>query len=319
MSAARLAESAQRPPAILLMGPTAVGKTELAIELHERFGVEPISVDSALVYRGLDIGTAKPSATDLARAPHRLIDIRDPGSPYSGVAFRHDALECIDDIQRRGAVPLLVGGTMLYFRLLLEGAATMPSADPLVRAELEALLERGGSKALHEALARVDPESAARLHPNDPQRLMRALEVYRSSGEPIGAHWRRQAPVELPFTPVPVALIPEDRALLHQRIDKRLAAMFDNGFVEEVEGLRARGDLTPDLPALKSVGYRQVWEGLDRGDTRPQMQYRALAATRQLAKRQITWLRRWPHARRLDPLTPGVARTLSKIVRNIST
>lgn len=319
MSAARPAESLTRPPAILLMGPTAVGKTELAIELHEQHGVELISVDSALVYRGLDIGTAKPSAAELARAPHRLIDIRDPGAPYSGVAFRQDALACIDEIQRRGAVPLLVGGTMLYFRLLLEGAATMPAADEGVRAELDILFERGGSRALHEALARVDPESAARLHPNDPQRLMRALEVYRSSGETIGAHWRRQAPVELPFTPVPVALIPEDRALLHRQIEKRLTAMFEKGFVEEVEGLRARGDLTPALPALKSVGYRQVWAGLDRGEARPKMQYKALAATRQLAKRQITWLRRWPNARCLDPLAPDAARELSKIVRGIST
>ncbi|MFC0269342.1 tRNA (adenosine(37)-N6)-dimethylallyltransferase MiaA [Kushneria aurantia] len=311
--------SAAQPSAILLMGPTATGKTELAIELHEQWGVELISVDSALVYRGMDIGTAKPSAQELARAPHRLIDIRDPAEPYSGVAFREDALAAIEEITARGRTPLLVGGTMLYFRLLLEGAASMPAADGDIRAELEQLQARGGSQALHAELLRVDPESAARLHPNDPQRLMRALEVYRVSGETLGEHWRRQPPVTLPFTPVPIALLPGDRAQLHQRIEARLEKMFAGGFIDEVQGLRARGDLSLELPAIKSVGYRQVWEGLDCGVSRPQMQFRALTATRQLAKRQITWLRRWPGACYLDPMASDTSRQLAKIVRSIST
>nr|WP_227875867.1 tRNA (adenosine(37)-N6)-dimethylallyltransferase MiaA [Kushneria konosiri] len=311
--------TASRPPAIMLMGPTAVGKTDLAIELHEQLGVELVSVDSALVYRGMDIGTAKPSRLELARAPHRLIDIRDPCEPYSGVAFRDDALGCIEEITARGRVPLLVGGTMLYFRLLTEGAADMPQADPEIRRALGEMLEKGGPGALHDELSRVDPEAAARLHPNDPQRLMRALEVYRASGETLSAHWARQSPVTLPFTPHPVALLPGDRQQLHARIGQRLDKMFADGFVEEVEGLRARGDLSPDLPSMKSVGYRQVWEGLDRGDDRPQMAFKALTATRQLAKRQMTWLRRWPGALTLDPQEAGIAQRLLKIVRDIGT
>lgn len=308
-----------RPPVIMLMGPTAVGKTDLAIELHERLGVELVSVDSALVYRGMDIGTAKPSAQELARAPHRLIDIRDPSEPYSGMAFRDDALVCIEEITARGRMPLLVGGTMLYFRLLTEGAADMPRADPDIRRALGELLERGGPRALHAELSKVDPESAARLHPNDPQRLMRALEVYRASGETMSAHWARQSAVTLPFTPHPIALLPSNRSLLHERIERRLDKMFAEGFVEEVKNLRARGDLSADLPSMKSVGYRQVWEGLDRGDDCPQMAFRALTATRQLAKRQITWLRRWPGALQLDPQETGAAQRLLKIVRNIGT
>lgn len=311
--------TASGPPVIMLMGPTAVGKTDLAIELHEQLGVELISVDSALVYRGMDIGTAKPSRLELARAPHRLIDIRDPSEPYSGVAFRDDALGCIEDITARGRVPLLVGGTMLYFRLLTEGAADMPQADPDIRQALREMLERGGPGALHDELSRVDPEAAARLHPNDPQRLMRALEVYRASGETLSAHWARQAPVTLPFTPHPIALLPGDRQQLHTRIGQRLDKMFADGFVEEVEGLRARGDLSPDLPSMKSVGYRQVWEGLDRFEDRPQMAFKALTATRQLAKRQMTWLRRWPGALQLDPQDAAIVPRLLKIVRDIGT
>ncbi|GHC30685.1 tRNA dimethylallyltransferase [Kushneria pakistanensis] len=310
---------ASQPPVIMLMGPTAVGKTDLAIELHEHLDVELVSVDSALVYRGMDIGTAKPSAQELARAPHRLIDIRDPSEPYSGVAFREDALKCIEEISARGRVPLLVGGTMLYFRLLTEGAADMPQADPGIRQALGEMLEKGGPGALHAELSRVDPEAATRLHPNDPQRLMRALEVYRVSGETLSAHWARQSPVTLPFTPHPIALLPGKRALLHERIKQRLDKMFANGFVDEVKKLRARGDLSPDLPSMKSVGYRQVWEGLDRGDDCPQMAFRALTATRQLAKRQMTWLRRWPGALQLDPQDADVAQQLLKIVRNTGT
>ncbi len=310
---------ASHPPVIMLMGPTAAGKTDLAIELHERLDVELVSVDSALVYKGMDIGTAKPTAQELERAPHRLIDIRDPSEPYSGVAFREDALQCIEEITARGRVPLLVGGTMLYFRLLTQGAADMPQADPGIRQALGVMLEQGGPQALHAELSRVDPEAALRLHPNDPQRLMRALEVYRASGETLSAHWARQAPVTLPFTPHPIALLPGNRALLHERIGQRLEKMFADGFVDEVKKLRARGDLSPDLPSMKSVGYRQVWEGLDRGDECPQMAFRALTATRQLAKRQMTWLRRWPGALQLDPQDAGVVQQLLKIVRNTGT
>ncbi|RKQ96300.1 tRNA dimethylallyltransferase [Kushneria sinocarnis] len=309
----------ERPTALLLMGPTASGKTDLAIALRERLGCELISVDSAMVYRGMDIGTAKPSAEEQARAPHRLIDIRDPAAPYSAVEFRDDALVHIADIARQGRIPLLVGGTMLYFRVLTRGIADMPAAQPEIRRELAALQAERGSAGLHEELARVDPESAARLHPNDPQRLLRALEIYRASGRTMGEHWRAQTPAPLPFRPLSIGLVPGDRRVLHARIAERFDRMLASGFPEEVQALRARGDLHADLPAIRSVGYRQLWQGMAQGSGMAEMREQGVIATRQLAKRQLTWLRRWPECHRLDALAPDVLAQALKIVRDNGT
>jgi len=284
------------PPAFCLMGPTACGKTRIASALVQEFPFEIISVDSALVYRGLDIGSGKPDAATLALAPHRLIDIRDPAQPYSAADFRADALREMREILARGKLPLLVGGTMLYFKVLRDDLAAMPAADPAVRERILALAASAGWEAVHARLAEVDPTAARRIHPNDPQRLQRALEVYELSGRPLSALHDAQltsAASDLPCDLIFMALLP-DRAALHAAIATRLDAMLQAGFVEEVAALRARGDLDPSLPALRSVGYRQVWEYLEGASTYPQMLERAQAATRQLAKRQFTWLRSWP-------------------------
>ncbi|HYQ39118.1 MAG TPA: tRNA (adenosine(37)-N6)-dimethylallyltransferase MiaA [Pseudomonas sp.] len=309
------------PPAIFLMGPTASGKTDLAIELARVLPCEIISVDSALVYRGMDIGTAKPSRELLAEFPHRLIDIRDPAESYSAAEFRADALAAMAEITAAGRIPLLVGGTMLYFKALLEGLADMPSADPEVRAQLEAQAAAEGLAALHAELLRVDPESAARIHPNDPQRLVRALEVYRVSGLSMSEHRRRQAlrnphagaPLgqALPYTVAHLAIAPEQRQVLHERIARRFHLMLEQGLIAEVEALHARGDLHPGLPSIRSVGYRQVWEYIEGRLTRDEMIERGIIATRQLAKRQFTWLRSWPQVHWLDSLAcDNLARTL---------
>ena len=309
------------PPAIFLMGPTASGKTDLAIELARVLPCELVSVDSALVYRGMDIGTAKPSRELLAEFPHRLIDIRDPAESYSAAEFRSDALAAMAEITAAGRIPLLVGGTMLYFKALLEGLADMPSADPAVRAELEALAAAEGLAALHAELARVDPESAARIHPNDPQRLVRALEVYRVSGLSMTEHRRRQvlqnlhagAPQgqALPYTVAHLAIAPAQRQVLHERIARRFRLMLEQNFVAEVEALHTRGDLHLGLPSMRSVGYRQVWEFIEGRLSRDEMSERAIVATRQLAKRQFTWLRSWSQVHWLDSLAgDNLARTL---------
>ncbi len=309
------------PPAIFLMGPTASGKTDLAIELARVLPCEIVSVDSALVYRGMDIGTAKPSRELLAEFPHRLIDIRDPAESYSAAEFRSDALAAMAEITAAGRIPLLVGGTMLYFKALLEGLADMPSADPAVRAALEAQAAAEGLAALHAELARVDPESAARHHTNDPQRLVRALEVYRVSGLSMTEHRRRQvlqnlhagAPLgqALPYTVAHLAIAPEQRQVLHERIARRFRLMLEQDFVAEVEALYARGDLHLGLPSMRSVGYRQVWEYIEGHLTRDEMCERAIVATRQLAKRQFTWLRSWSQVHWLDSLAgDNLARTL---------
>jgi tRNA dimethylallyltransferase len=309
------------PPAIFLMGPTASGKTDLAIELARVLPCEIVSVDSALVYRGMDIGTAKPSRELLAEFPHRLIDIRDPAESYSAAEFRSDALAAMAEITAAGRIPLLVGGTMLYFKALLEGLADMPSADPAVRAALEAQAAAEGLAALHAELARVDPDSAARIHPNDPQRLVRALEVYRVSGLSMTEHRRRQvlqnlhagAPLgqALPYTVAHLAIAPEQRQVLHERIARRFRLMLEQDFVAEVEALYARGDLHLGLPSMRSVGYRQVWEYIEGHLTRDEMCERAIVATRQLAKRQFTWLRSWSQVHWLDSLAgDNLARTL---------
>ncbi|MGH8436962.1 MAG: tRNA (adenosine(37)-N6)-dimethylallyltransferase MiaA [Pseudomonas sp.] len=300
------------PPAIFLMGPTAAGKTDLAIELTRVLPCELISVDSALIYRGMDIGTAKPSKELLAEFPHRLIDIRDPAERYSAAEFRADALAAMADITARGRIPLLVGGTMLYYKALQEGLADMPSADPQVRAELEARAAVEGWEALHRELAAVDPESAARIHPNDPQRLTRALEVFRVSGLTMTAHRQRQAGQnsgieasgcgQLPYTVAHLAIAPEQRQVLHTRIAERFQLMLEQGFVEEVEALRKRDDLHVGLPSIRAVGYRQVWDYLDGNLEREEMVERGIIATRQLAKRQFTWLRSWSDLHWLDSL-----------------
>lgn len=298
------------PPVIFLMGPTAAGKTDLALELARTLPCELISVDSALVYRGMDIGTAKPDPNVLAEFPHRLIDIRDPAESYSAAEFRTDALQAMAEITARGNIPLLVGGTMLYYKALLGGLADMPSADPEVRAELERQAAEQGLAELHRQLESVDPESAARIHPNDPQRLVRALEVYRVSGLNMSEHRRRQALENaresgavagaLPYTVAQFAIAPGQRSILHERIARRFYLMLEQGFVEEVERLHQRGDLHAALPSIRAVGYRQVWEFLDGQLDHDAMVERGIIATRQLAKRQFTWLRGWQGLHWLD-------------------
>lgn len=289
------------PPAIFLMGPTASGKTALAVSLVERFPLGIISVDSALVYRGMDIGTAKPDAATLARAPHHLLDIRDPTDAYSAAAFRDDALALMADITARGRVPLLVGGTMLYFRALLQGLDDLPRADAALRKQLEAEAAARGWPALHAELAGVDPVTAARLAPNDAQRIGRALEIFRLSGKPMSALLDRTQ-ADLPYRVLQLALIPSDRAVLHRRIAERFDAMLAEGLLDEVKALRQAFALTPDLPAMRAVGYRQAWAHLDGEISLDELRETGVAATRQLAKRQLTWLRSWPDAVALDCL-----------------
>ncbi|WP_434608015.1 tRNA (adenosine(37)-N6)-dimethylallyltransferase MiaA [Pseudomonas sp. R1-7] len=302
----------QLPPAIFLMGPTAAGKTDLAIELTKVLPCELISVDSALVYRGMDIGTAKPSKALLAEFPHRLIDILDPAEAYSAADFRRDALQAMAEITARGKIPLLVGGTMLYYKALVDGLADMPAADPEVRAQIEEEAARLGWQALHEQLAVVDPVSAARIHPNDPQRLSRALEVYRVSGQSMTALRQRQSAQsteaaasglqQLPYTVANLAIAPANRQVLHRRIEQRFTLMLEQGFIDEVVALRERSDLHAGLPSIRAVGYRQVWDYLDGKLTSAEMRERGIIATRQLAKRQFTWLRSWTDLHWLDSL-----------------
>ena len=289
------------PPAIFIMGPTASGKTALAVGLVERFPLEIISVDSALVYRGMDIGTAKPDAATLARAPHHLLDIREPEEPYSAAAFCEDARRLMADIAGRGRVPLLVGGTMLYFRALLQGLDDLPRADPATRQAIAAEADVRGWPALHAELAAVDPETAARLAPNDSQRIGRALEIHRLTGRPMSALLAR-AQADLPYRVLQLALIPSDRAVLHQRIAARFDAMLAAGLVDEVERLRRNPALKPGMPSMRAVGYRQAWAYLDGDIDLKGLREQGVAATRQLAKRQLTWLRSWPDAVALDCL-----------------
>ena len=285
------------PPIVALVGPTASGKTALGVALAHALDAEIVSVDSGLVYRGLDIGTAKPTLAERDGVPHHLIDVREPWEPYSAAAFVDDALGAIRAIRSRGRTPLLVGGTLLYVRALERGLAPLPPADAAVRAALVAEAERRGWPALHADLARVDPDSADRIHPNDPQRLQRALEVHRLTGTPLG-EWQRRTVSRLDAPLVKLALLPDSRAWLHERIAGRLDAMLAAGFLDEVRGLRADPRTHAELPALRSVGYRQAWEHLDAErdasgvePAAPTWVDRARAATRQLAKRQLTWLR----------------------------
>ena len=295
------------------MGPTASGKTALAASLVERFPLEIISVDSALVYLGMDIGSAKPDAATLARAPHHLLDIRDPTDAYSAAAFCDDAQRLMADIVARGRVPLLAGGTMLYFRALLRGLDDLPRADPALRKELEAEAKARGWPALHAKLAAVDAATAARLAPNDSQRIGRALEIFRLTGTPMSALLDR-AQSELPYRVLQLALIPSDRAVLHQRIAARFDAMLAEGLVDEVEFLRRAYALSPDLPAMRAVGYRQAWAYLDGDIDMKALREQGIAATRQLAKRQLTWLRSWPDAAVLDCLAEDLEAQATTLV-----
>jgi tRNA dimethylallyltransferase len=280
------------PKAIFIMGPTASGKTDLAVQCVERFDADIVSVDSALVYRDMNIGTAKPDAETLRRAPHRLIDIIDPAESYSAARFRDDALMAMQQISDQGRIPLLVGGTMLYFKALQEGLSPLPSASVEVRAEIERDAEQRGWAYVHQQLAEVDPKSAQRIHPNDPQRIQRALEVYRVSGKTLTEFWATQSSHGLGYDVIKIALLPEDRAVLRQRIADRFMQMLELGFVDEVRRLKQRGDLHLDMPSMRCVGYRQVWEYLDQQTDFDNMVEKAINATRQLAKRQMTWLRK---------------------------
>lgn len=329
------------------MGPTATGKTRVAIELCRRFPLDVISVDSALVYRGMDIGTAKPSRADREAVPHHLIDIVDPAEPYSAARFAQDARRAVAQIRARGRIALLVGGTMLYARALTAGLHALPAADPAIRARLDAEAAREGWPALHARLAKVDPQSAARLQPADAQRIQRALEVFELTGEPMsrllarptdreaaaidreetaidreGAALDREAPAVDDASAgraaerwLTIALEPSDRSVLHARIAQRLRAMIDAGLLDEVRRLRARGDLHPGLPSMRCVGYRQLWEHLDgRYDLDTAIE-RAIAATRQLAKRQLTWLRAMPERIVVDCLAPDAAEQVLQLVQ----
>ncbi|MBT5228677.1 MAG: tRNA (adenosine(37)-N6)-dimethylallyltransferase MiaA [Methylococcales bacterium] len=291
-------------PVIFIMGPTASGKTDLAIKLSETLPSEIISVDSALVYRDMNIGTAKPDKATLARAPHRLIDIIDPAESYSAAEFATDALEHIEDIEKSGKTALLVGGTLLYFRALQQGLSPLPSADVAVRAEIALEAQNKGWQALHRQLANIDPDAANRIHENDTQRIQRALEVYKLSGRSMTELQQQKS--SQPFLPaLKIALMFEDRKVLHERIEKRFQQMLDAGFEQEVQHLYRRGDLSERTPSMRSVGYRQMWEYLSGQVSYDEMVAKGVAASRQLAKRQLTWLRKEDNVVICDPLLKG--------------
>ncbi len=289
------------------MGPTASGKTALAIALRQHLPVELISVDSALIYRGMDIGTAKPSAEEQRLAPHRLLDIRDPAEAYSAAEFRRDALAEMAEITRSGRIPLLVGGTMLYYKALLEGLSPLPPADPEVRQRIEQKASECGWDALHRQLCEIDPIAANRIHPNDPQRLSRALEVFFISGKTL-TELTKISGDALPYDVVQFAIAPQARELIHQRIELRFRQMLASGFEAEARALFARGDLHTDMPSIRCVGYRQMWSFLTGEIDYDDMVYRGICATRQLAKRQMTWLRGWKDVHWLDSEHPEAAR-----------
>lgn len=301
------AAPASLPPAIFLLGPTASGKTGVAVELVQHLPCDIVSVDSALVYRDMDIGTAKPDAATLAAAPHRLIDLIDPTESYSAAKFRDDALAAMAEITARGRIPLLVGGTMLYFKALREGLNDLPEADPEVRAALDAEAAEKGWPALHAELAAVDPETASRLKANDSQRIQRALEVYRLTGHPLSHILAQGNDGALPYRVIPLALVPSERAALHERIAQRFDAMLAQGLIEEVAGLRDKYALNLGLPSMRCVGYRQAWQYLDGEFSRAELREKGIAATRQLAKRQLTWLRAMEGLHVFDCLSSDLA------------
>jgi tRNA dimethylallyltransferase len=302
------------PPAIFLMGPTASGKTGVAVELLQTLPIELISVDSALVYRDMSIGTAKPDAATLQIAPHHLIDIINPTESYSAATFRNDALRLMADITARGKIPVLVGGTMLYFRALQNGLSDLPVADPAVRAELDIMIADHGIAKLHEQLAHVDAETAARLAPNDTQRIQRAMEVYLLTGTPMSELLKKKSDHTLPYRVTNIALIPSDRAVLHQRIATRFEQMIEQGLVEEVRGLREKYELHPDLPSMRCVGYRQAWQFMDGEIDVTKLFETGIAATRQLAKRQLTWLRSTPNVMAIDCLSAHLTQRVQNLI-----
>ena len=295
------------------MGPTAIGKTRLAVELVQNLPCEIISVDSAMVYREMDIGTAKPDRETLIQAPHRLIDILDPSQAYSAARFREDALREMAAISAAGRIPLLVGGTMLYFRVLEQGLTHLPAADPAVRLRLEKEAKSNGWSALHRRLKLIDPAAAKRIHPHDPQRLQRALEVYELTGLALSEHYRRGRSETLPYRLIKIALIPENREPLRHRIANRFMQMLEQGLINEVESLYKRRDLNADMPSIRTVGYRQVWSYLQGQLDYKTMTHKAIIATRQLAKRQLTWIRSTRDIRRLNPEQHTLAGLRSKI------
>jgi tRNA dimethylallyltransferase len=307
----------QLPPAVFLMGPTAAGKTDLAVELVQQRACEIISVDSALIYQGMDIGSAKPDAATLAVAPHHLINICDPLEAYSVARFRTDALALMAQITARGKVPLLVGGTMMYYKALMDGLAQLPESDPAIRAQLEQEIEEHGLESMHVRLCDIDPVAGARINAADTQRVTRAMEVFLLTGETLTTHWSRQEQQRLPYQVTSVGVWPADRAVLHQRIEQRYEIMLQQGFKHEVESLMARGDLHLDLPSMRCVGYRQMWQHLAGEYDEATMQFKGIVATRQLAKRQLTWLRSWPKLQVFDSvdakLTFNVLQLLDRI------
>jgi tRNA dimethylallyltransferase len=313
------------PSAIFLMGPTASGKTDLAVKLLEELPCEIISVDSAMIYRGMDIGTAKPDTELLKIAPHRLIDICDPSEAYSAARFRQDALKEMADIQRKGAIPLLVGGTFLYFRALEKGLSQLPSANEAVRHRLEQQAQAIGWSGMHQWLAKVDPQAAARIHPNDPQRIQRALEVFEITGVPMTTLFAHEGEqnlrkedncAEFPFNAVKIILSPADRSELHHKIELRFDNMLANGFIEEVETLYRRGDLTLSMPSMRAVGYRQAWEYLAGTWDYQTMREKGMTATRQYAKRQLTWLRAEHNCQWYDGARKNIHKEVLKYLRS---
>ena len=302
-------------PAIFLMGPTASGKTALSVQLAHALDGEIISVDSALVFKGMDIGTAKPTLEERGGIPHHLIDILDPSESFSTGQFRTQALALMDAITRRGKIPILTGGTLLYFNTLFNGLAVLPEANPAIRAKLDQDLEQLGKEALHQRLAGIDPLAAARIHPNDPQRIQRALEVYEISGKPLSSFFNTTQGEDLPYQKIKLIIAPPDRKILHDIIAQRFRNMLKQGFINEVEALYQRGDLTEKMPSIRAVGYRQVWAYLQGEDDLETMTEKAIIATRQLAKRQFTWLRRETDAISFQTGQADLLQKVLKVVR----
>lgn len=304
----------QKRPAIFLMGPTAAGKTDAAIRLHEQHQGDIISVDSALVYRGMNIGTAKPDADTLQRAPHALIDIREPWQPYSASDFCNDAAKLMQQSWQNKRLPLLAGGTMLYYKALQQGLSSLPSADTTIRAEIAQQAAQQGWASMHQRLQKIDPDSAERIHANDSQRLSRALEVYEITGQTLTELYAQDSEQGIPVEPLKIIISPADRSLLHARIEQRFKSMLAEGFLDEVRTLMADKRNHADLPAMRSVGYRQAWEHLMGATDYEEFTFKGIVATRQLAKRQITWLRKEQNATWLDPTEPDYLQTLDRTV-----
>lgn len=307
----------QLPPAIFLMGPTASGKTDLAMALYDRLPCEIISVDSAMIYRQMDIGTATPDAEFLARYPHRLVDILDPAESYSAADFRADALREMAEISAAGKIPLLVGGTMLYYQALLKGLAQLPQADQAIRDRLVQEAEQHGWDYLHQRLQQVDPQAAERIHPNDPQRMQRALEVYELTGRSMTELWQEQEKQKLPYNVLQLCVMPQERKTLHERIEKRFHIMLEQGFENEVRQLWERGDLNLQMPSMRCVGYRQMWEYFDGVWNYDEMVEKGIIATRQLAKRQVTWLRSWDNLNTFETGDPNLIKNTLKLLEGI--